>query len=89
MVLFMNRRDIERLGLRDAQTVDLVGAADDGVERRVAGFRVVAYDVPEGCIGGYYPNAIRSSPCGTMRSAARSRPRSPSRSGSAPDSDPG
>ncbi|MEN3238357.1 FdhF/YdeP family oxidoreductase [Methylobacterium ajmalii] len=55
MVLFMNRRDIERLGLRDAQTVDLVGAADDGVERRVAGFRVVAYDVPEGCIGGYYP----------------------------------
>ncbi len=55
MVLFMNRRDIERLGLRDSQTVDLVGAADDGVERRVAGFRVVAYDVPEGCIGGYYP----------------------------------
>jgi len=55
MVLFMNRRDIERLGLRDAQTVDLVGATDDGVERRVAGFRVVAYDVPEGCIGGYYP----------------------------------
>ncbi|SFF17451.1 oxidoreductase alpha (molybdopterin) subunit [Methylobacterium sp. yr596] len=55
MVLFMNRRDIERLGLRGAPTVDLVGAADDGVERRVAGFRVVAYDVPEGCIGGYYP----------------------------------
>ncbi|UHC19890.1 molybdopterin-dependent oxidoreductase (plasmid) [Methylobacterium currus] len=55
MVLFMNRRDIERLGLRDAQTVDLVGATDDGVERRVTGFRVVAYDVPEGCLGGYHP----------------------------------
>ncbi|MCJ2086443.1 FdhF/YdeP family oxidoreductase [Methylobacterium sp. E-005] len=55
MVLFMNRADIKRLGLRDAQTVDLVGAANDGVEREVTGFRVLAYDIPEGCLGGYYP----------------------------------
>ncbi|KAB1073975.1 FdhF/YdeP family oxidoreductase [Methylobacterium planeticum] len=55
MVLFMNRTDIARLGLRDAQTVSLIGAASDGVERRVDGFRVLAYDVPVGCVGGYYP----------------------------------
>ena len=28
---------------------------DDGVERKVAGLRVVAYNIPEGCIAGYYP----------------------------------
>ncbi|MCJ2104773.1 FdhF/YdeP family oxidoreductase [Methylobacterium sp. E-041] len=55
MVLFMNRDDIARLGLRDAQNVDLVGAANDQVVRRVDGFRVLAYDIPKGCVGGYYP----------------------------------
>ena len=55
MVLFMNRDDIARLGLRDAQTVHLVGATDDKVVRRVEGFRVLAYDIPTGCVGGYYP----------------------------------
>ncbi|AWN42736.1 formate dehydrogenase [Methylobacterium durans] len=55
MVLFMNKADVARLGLRDAQTVNLVGAASDGVKRRVDGFRVLAYDIPAGCVGGYYP----------------------------------
>ncbi|WP_336491877.1 FdhF/YdeP family oxidoreductase [Methylobacterium nigriterrae] len=55
MVLFMNRTDIARLGLRDAQTISLVSAASDGVQRRVDGFRVLAYNIPPGCVGGYYP----------------------------------
>jgi len=55
MVLFMNRADIARLGFRDAQTVDLVGATSDGIAREVKGFRVLAYDIPLGCLGGYYP----------------------------------
>ncbi|GJD49727.1 Protein YdeP [Methylobacterium crusticola] len=55
MVLFMNKADIARLGFRDAQSVNLVGAAQDGIVRRVEGFRVLAYDVPAGCVGGYYP----------------------------------
>ena len=29
--------------------------ADDGVERVVRGLRVVAYDIPPGNCGGYYP----------------------------------
>jgi hypothetical protein len=33
----------------------LFPAVDDDVERKVDGFRVVAYDIPEGCIAGYYP----------------------------------
>ncbi|HET7300339.1 MAG TPA: FdhF/YdeP family oxidoreductase, partial [Oleiagrimonas sp.] len=54
-VVLMNKDDIARLGLRDGQTVKLVSDADDGVEREVAGLRVVAFDIPRGCLGGYYP----------------------------------
>jgi molybdopterin-dependent oxidoreductase alpha subunit len=55
MVLFMSHADVARLRLRDGQTVDLVCAAQDGVERRVEGFRVLPFDIPKGCVGGYYP----------------------------------
>ena len=59
MVLFMNRNDIDRLGLNDGATVSLVtdtkDALDDGVHRQVDGFIVRAYNVPEGCVGAYYP----------------------------------
>ncbi|MCJ2016066.1 FdhF/YdeP family oxidoreductase [Methylobacterium sp. E-065] len=54
-VLFMNRQDIARLGLKDGGGVDVETEADDQVERRVTGLRVVAYDIPEGNCGGYYP----------------------------------
>ena len=39
----------------DGQTIALEGDADDGEERVVEGLRVVEYNIPEGCIGGYYP----------------------------------
>ncbi len=55
MVLFVNRADMYRLGLEEAETVSLETAVDDGVVRAVEGFRVTAYDIPEGCCGGYYP----------------------------------
>ena len=54
-VVLMHKDDIARLGLRDGQTVKLVSDAGDGVEREVAGLRVVAFDIPRGCVGGYYP----------------------------------
>ncbi|MBS0432967.1 MAG: FdhF/YdeP family oxidoreductase [Proteobacteria bacterium] len=54
-VVLMNADDIARLGLRDGQPVTLVSDAGDGVRREVHGLRVVAFDVPRGCIGGYYP----------------------------------
>ena len=55
MVAMMNKADIARLGLTDGQTIALEGDADDGEERVVEGLRVVEYNIPEGCIGGYYP----------------------------------
>ena len=55
MVVFMNRADIARLGLAADMFVDLETAAEDGVRRVVNGFRVVPYDIPEGCCAAYYP----------------------------------
>jgi len=55
MVLFMARGDMARLGLEQGDSVALQTPADDGVTRRVEGLSVVPYDVPEGCIAGYYP----------------------------------
>ncbi|WP_306391046.1 FdhF/YdeP family oxidoreductase [Telluria beijingensis] len=55
MVLFMAAADMAEYGLAQGDLVALRTAADDGVERRVDGLQVVPYDVPPGCIAGYYP----------------------------------
>ena len=54
-VVLMNRSDIDRLGLKVGQAVTLKTVAHDGIDRRLSGLLVVAYDIPIGCIGGYYP----------------------------------
>ena len=55
MVVFMNVADIEALGFEPKQFVDLTTANDDGVERVARGFQIVPYNIPPGCIGGYFP----------------------------------
>ncbi|MEP6504656.1 MAG: molybdopterin dinucleotide binding domain-containing protein, partial [Betaproteobacteria bacterium] len=54
-VVFINAADIRHLGLRDGDWVDLHTASTDAVERRADRFKLVAYDIPRGCIGAYYP----------------------------------
>jgi len=54
-VVFMHRADIEMLGFADGDWVDMHTVWHDGIERRADGFRIVAYDIPRGCIAGYYP----------------------------------
>jgi len=54
-IVLMNRRDIERLALAEGAEVALHTDAGDRTERRVNGLRIVGYDIPEGCIGAYYP----------------------------------
>ncbi|QXH50259.1 FdhF/YdeP family oxidoreductase [Pseudomonas fakonensis] len=54
-VVFVNAADIRRLGFEPGEQVDLVSLWEDGVERRVSGFRLVAYDVPQGQAAAYYP----------------------------------
>jgi molybdopterin-dependent oxidoreductase alpha subunit len=55
MVLFMNAMDATRLGLADGAAVALTTAVEDGITRRVEGFRVTHYDIPPGCCAAYYP----------------------------------
>lgn len=55
MVLFMNENDIIRLELREGDIVSLRTAVGDDATRRVDGFIVHAYNIPQGCVGGYYP----------------------------------
>jgi molybdopterin-dependent oxidoreductase alpha subunit len=55
MIVFMHALDMTRHGLVEGDEVRLVTQANDGVHREVAGLRVTGYDIPEGCIGAYYP----------------------------------
>ncbi|WP_322011162.1 FdhF/YdeP family oxidoreductase [Paraburkholderia sp. J12] len=54
-VVFINPADIEMLGFRNGDWVDMTTVWNDGVERRADYFRLVEYDIPRGCIGAYYP----------------------------------
>jgi molybdopterin-dependent oxidoreductase alpha subunit len=54
-VVLMNRLDIDRMGLKVGQAVTLKTVANDGVDRRLPGMLVLAYNIPVGCVGGYYP----------------------------------
>jgi anaerobic selenocysteine-containing dehydrogenase len=54
-VLLINPADMERAQLTQGQVVSLVSDAEDGVHREVGGLKVTPFSLPEGCIGGYYP----------------------------------
>jgi molybdopterin-dependent oxidoreductase alpha subunit len=54
-VVLMHQNDIDRFDLKEGDMVALTTAVDDGVERSVTGLQVIAYEIPEGCIAGYYP----------------------------------
>ncbi|MEV8293092.1 FdhF/YdeP family oxidoreductase [Streptomyces rochei] len=54
-VVLVNTEDLQALGLKERDEVDLVSVWRDGVERRAPGFRVVAYPTPRGSAAAYYP----------------------------------
>ena len=56
-VLFINQKEMDRLGLQDGERVDIVTHSTDGVERAVRNFQVVPYDFPDGSCATYYPEA--------------------------------
>jgi len=55
MVILMNKADIEKRRLREGQKITLQTIADDGIDRRLEGLEIKTYEIPEGCIGGYFP----------------------------------
>lgn len=54
-VLLIHPDDMKKAGLEQGQRVTLIGDADDGIDRRVDGLTVTPFNMPPGCIGGYYP----------------------------------
>ena len=54
-VLFVSAAQIERLGYRPGQKVDITSLWDDGIERTVKGFTLLAFDMPDGQAAAYYP----------------------------------
>ncbi len=56
-MLLINPQDMQRASLTAGQRVSLVGDAGDGFERRVDGLEVTPFQLPEGCLGAYYPEA--------------------------------
>ena len=56
-IVMMNPEDMRRAGVVEGQRVGLECTVDDGVERRVRHLKVTPYDLPDGCIGMYYPES--------------------------------
>jgi molybdopterin-dependent oxidoreductase alpha subunit len=69
-VLFANPLDIEMLGFEVGQRVDITSVWDDGIERHAASFLLVAYDIPRGCLGAYYPETNPLVPLSSVADGA-------------------
>ncbi|MHB8248206.1 MAG: FdhF/YdeP family oxidoreductase [Acidithiobacillus sp.] len=53
-VCFMNAADMQNMGFQAGDQVNITSHWTDG-ERLAEGFMLVAYDIPQGCLAGYYP----------------------------------
>jgi len=55
MILLINPADMARERLKEGDIVSLVADAGDDIHREVGGLTVTPFDLPDGCVGGYYP----------------------------------
>jgi molybdopterin-dependent oxidoreductase alpha subunit len=69
-VLFISREDLQRLDLRDGDFVDVHSVWHDG-ERMAPAFRLVAYDIPPGCLAAYFPETNALVPIDSFAEHAR------------------
>ncbi|CAM3663460.1 Formate dehydrogenase H [Vibrio aerogenes CECT 7868] len=56
-VVFMNEKDIAAMGLSVGDKVDIESLWPDQTERRITGFKVIPYTIPQGNIAAYFPEA--------------------------------
>ncbi|MBB4615667.1 FdhF/YdeP family oxidoreductase [Novosphingobium taihuense] len=54
-VVLVSKAEMARQGLSEGQRVTLVTAMEEERRRAVSGLKVVAYDLPDGCVAGYFP----------------------------------
>ncbi len=53
-VILMNDKDIEKLGMKASDTIDIFNYSD-GIERVARRFIIVSYNIPEQCAATYFP----------------------------------
>jgi molybdopterin-dependent oxidoreductase alpha subunit len=75
-VVFLNQNDIDRLGLRKDQWVDLISHFESET-RRARKFKVVPYEIPARCAAAYYPETnvlvpIRNAADGSNQPVSKS-----------------
>ncbi len=54
-VVFIHPEDMSALGFSEGQLVDIETLWNDGLTRRVSGFKLVPYNIPRGNLAAYYP----------------------------------
>lgn len=54
-IVLMSREDMAELGLAEGSSLSLVCDANDGIDRRVDGLTAQPFNIPRGCVAGYYP----------------------------------
>jgi anaerobic selenocysteine-containing dehydrogenase len=64
-VVFLNAADVDDLGLKEGQVVDLVSHFQ-GEERVARRFIVVPYSIPRRCAATYFPEANVLVPIGSV-----------------------
>ncbi|MFM0232405.1 FdhF/YdeP family oxidoreductase [Paraburkholderia sediminicola] len=69
-VLFAHKDDLAMLGFVAGQRVDITSVWADGIERHAAGFLLVEYDIPRGCLGAYYPETNPLVPLSSVADGA-------------------
>jgi anaerobic selenocysteine-containing dehydrogenase len=54
-VVFIHPDDMQALGFSEGELVDIETLWNDGITRRVSGFKLVPYNIPRGNLAAYYP----------------------------------
>jgi anaerobic selenocysteine-containing dehydrogenase len=70
-VVFLSPDDLQRLGLKPGQRVDVEGLAGAGEARWLRGFELRELPIAPGCAAAYFPEATPLVPMGLVASGAR------------------
>ena len=70
-VVFINAEDLRQIGMKAGDWVDITSLYGDGQSRSAAGFLLVEYDIPRGCLASYYPETNALVPLSSFAIDAR------------------
>ncbi|HAT31337.1 MAG TPA: CbbBc protein [Janthinobacterium sp.] len=70
-VVFIHQDDIDQLGMKAGDWIDLESLCDDQVRRQAKRFMLVAYNIPRGCLAAYFPETNALVPLSSFADYAR------------------